>query len=430
MNTRIAKFYCIASLLPLLLLCGTASAQTPVAKVALKTASGHYLCAEGSGSREVVANRNAIGPWESFIKSDLGGNKMALRAANGQYVCAEGGGGSTVVANRNAVGPWETFTLVPLAEGSSSGNAPAAVAGQWTKLNGIDGAISALLIANNGTPIAAANGSVPGTTGGVFAFDGQTFNRVANLTGLTNLAVRSIAVIQSLTFAGTSAGPGGGIFQCCNNQQWTPASNGLVRPNVSPSSNPPSVLAFAATSGFVLAGTNLGGVFRSQDGSNWGNNTLLNRTIFSFFVSGSGSFMLAGTDQGFFRSTDNGANWGTGSLSGHSVLAFAANGNTLFAGTSGGLFRSTDSGMSWALFDNLPSPRQPVMALLLVSNNTGNQIFAGTGTGVFRSTDNGQTWQACTGLPNPVATSLAASGNLLFVGTSGGVFKGTGFINT
>jgi hypothetical protein len=35
-------------------------------------------------------------------------NKISLRASNGQYVCAEGGGGQVVVANRGAIGPWET----------------------------------------------------------------------------------------------------------------------------------------------------------------------------------------------------------------------------------------------------------------------------------------------------------------------------------
>jgi hypothetical protein len=34
-----------------------------------------------------------------------------LRADNGQYVCAEGGGGREVVANRDRAQEWETFTV-------------------------------------------------------------------------------------------------------------------------------------------------------------------------------------------------------------------------------------------------------------------------------------------------------------------------------
>ena len=81
--------------------------------VALRAANGQYLCAEGGGGNGVVANRNAIGGWETFKLIDRGNSNVALQAANGQYLCAEGGGGNGVVANRNAIGGWETFKLIP-----------------------------------------------------------------------------------------------------------------------------------------------------------------------------------------------------------------------------------------------------------------------------------------------------------------------------
>jgi carbamate kinase len=77
--------------------------------VALQAYNGQYVCAEGGGGREVVANRNAVNAWETFKLLNLGNNNVALQAYNGQYVCAEGGGGREVVANRNAVNAWETF---------------------------------------------------------------------------------------------------------------------------------------------------------------------------------------------------------------------------------------------------------------------------------------------------------------------------------
>ena len=79
---------------------------------ALQAANGQFVCAEGGGGREVVANRDAIGAWETFKLIDRGDGNVALQAANGQYVCAEGSGGGAVVANRNAIGPWETFKLI------------------------------------------------------------------------------------------------------------------------------------------------------------------------------------------------------------------------------------------------------------------------------------------------------------------------------
>lgn len=89
-------------------------------RVSLRTDNGHYLCAETGGGREMIANRTAVGPWETFTVERLdqtgallmSGDRVALRTANGQYLCAENGGGGEVVANRTTMGPWETFTIV------------------------------------------------------------------------------------------------------------------------------------------------------------------------------------------------------------------------------------------------------------------------------------------------------------------------------
>ena len=87
-------------------------------KLALQAYNGQFVCAEGSGGDGVVANRNAIGAWETFNLIDRGNGNVALQAANGQYVCAEGGGGHQVVANRNAIGAWETFKLIDRGNGN------------------------------------------------------------------------------------------------------------------------------------------------------------------------------------------------------------------------------------------------------------------------------------------------------------------------
>ncbi|NEO53809.1 MAG: Vps62-related protein [Okeania sp. SIO3B5] len=85
--------------------------------ITLQADNGQYVCAEDGGGRELLANRDRIGPWETFGMIKLGDNKIALRADNGQYVCAEGGGGGEVVANRDRIGSWETFNLITLEDG-------------------------------------------------------------------------------------------------------------------------------------------------------------------------------------------------------------------------------------------------------------------------------------------------------------------------
>lgn len=88
-------------------------------KIALKAPNGKYVRAEGGGGKELVANRGAIGDWETFelVRVDeKDENKVALKAHNGTYVGVD----HTVmmfwrfyplVANRDTIGQKETFTL-------------------------------------------------------------------------------------------------------------------------------------------------------------------------------------------------------------------------------------------------------------------------------------------------------------------------------
>lgn len=129
-------------------------------EVALRTADGLYLAAENGGGSILRANRDIVGPWETFTRVDhpdgttsfrshsgawvfAFGNKLAgahhgssasanarfrlrrldgdetvaLRAPNGRYVAAEGGGGGTLRANRYWVKDWERFRIVELSGG-------------------------------------------------------------------------------------------------------------------------------------------------------------------------------------------------------------------------------------------------------------------------------------------------------------------------
>ncbi|GIF51208.1 type 1 glutamine amidotransferase [Asanoa ferruginea] len=81
--------------------------------VALKSrANGMYVCAENAGANPLVANRAAVGAWETFARINNSDGSVSFRAqANGRYVVAENGGAAALIANRTAIGAWEKFSL-------------------------------------------------------------------------------------------------------------------------------------------------------------------------------------------------------------------------------------------------------------------------------------------------------------------------------
>ncbi|HEY2672923.1 MAG TPA: hypothetical protein VGJ07_21515, partial [Rugosimonospora sp.] len=84
-------------------------------------ANGDYVTADNAGAAPLIANRTAIGPWETFDVLDAGNGNIALRAhANNNIVTADNAGASPLIANRTAIGGWETFQLIHNPDGSTS----------------------------------------------------------------------------------------------------------------------------------------------------------------------------------------------------------------------------------------------------------------------------------------------------------------------
>jgi hypothetical protein len=87
---------------------------------ALQASNGQYLCAEGGGGGGLNANRNALGPWETFIVEDIWAgtqniaynDPVGIRAeSTNLYWCAPQGD-LYIVVNRAVRGAWETFRQV------------------------------------------------------------------------------------------------------------------------------------------------------------------------------------------------------------------------------------------------------------------------------------------------------------------------------
>ncbi|WP_329129896.1 glycoside hydrolase family 3 C-terminal domain-containing protein [Streptomyces sp. NBC_01476] len=76
-------------------------------------ANNQYVTAENAGAAALIANRAAIGPWETFDEIDLGGGTVALRShANSKYVTTPGNGSGSLIASGTGVGTAETFDLI------------------------------------------------------------------------------------------------------------------------------------------------------------------------------------------------------------------------------------------------------------------------------------------------------------------------------
>src|SRR5688572_15514112 len=90
-----------------------------ILQIALTTQNGSYLVAEGGGGREVLANRYAVGPWETFRlfnrtrpgQAPHHEDQVVLQAWNGRFVTAAGGGGGAVHAELAWIEAATTFTI-------------------------------------------------------------------------------------------------------------------------------------------------------------------------------------------------------------------------------------------------------------------------------------------------------------------------------
>jgi hypothetical protein len=82
--------------------------------VALRAhANNDIVTAENAGTQPLIANRTAIGLWETFQLVHNGDGSFSLRAlVNNRYVTAENAGSDSLIANRTAIGPWEEFDIV------------------------------------------------------------------------------------------------------------------------------------------------------------------------------------------------------------------------------------------------------------------------------------------------------------------------------
>ncbi|MFQ5571468.1 MAG: hypothetical protein ACE5G0_17455, partial [Rhodothermales bacterium] len=183
--------------------------------------------------------------------------------------------------------------------------------------------------------------------------------------------------------------------------------------------------------GTLIAGTWVGGLYRSTDGGQtW---TPLEESFQRFFLfnsvwdldKNSQGHLFAATARGVLRSTDNGDTWTlfVAGLTDRFIRALAINSNDIiFAGSAReGIFRSDDNGENWTAINN----GLTVLDVQSVAINSLGDVYAGTTDGIFKSSENGDNWaEVSSGLENKNIKALFVTPeDSLLVGTFNGAYR-------
>ncbi|MSM38917.1 MAG: hypothetical protein GJT30_04750 [Geobacter sp.] len=195
-----------------------------------------------------------------------------------------------------------------------------------------------------------------GSGAGVFrsADDGDTWSDITGDLGVTDVHALAIDPTAPHTLY---AGTGNSVFSWDGNTT-TPA---WIAYNSASLGNK-DVLSLAFNGSSLFAGTNGGGVYRSDSGGSWSQQINgLSGTIVNALAVGAGT-VYAGTNAGVHKTTSNGATWDAinSGITTLNILSLTVNAttsdapsaatlSTLAAGTSGGgVFISNNDGVSWS----------------------------------------------------------------------------------
>lgn len=213
----------------------------------------------------------------------------------------------------------------------------------------------------------------------------------------------------NITYAMTEFG--GFLYAATELGVWRTSNNGAYW--IVTSLNNTTMYSLASSTSRIFVGSHNSGLYYSSGGQGWFISSLSATSIRSLVINGEFIAAGCGNSAGVFISTNNGANWSQTALNNKSVYSMAMTGNNIFAGTGSGVYRSTDLGTTWVhtLLNN---------ELVYSLAASGSSVFAGTELhGVFISENNGTTWvQKNEGLLDLTIHSLRIVNNYLFAGAS------------
>ena len=194
--------------------------------------------------------------------------------------------------------------------------------------------------------------------------------------GLVNFNIYSLALKDTIVFAGTADKGALPVYKSVN--------NGVTWINSGWGCPDGAVTSLYVNGDYIYAGYLDFGIYVNNiNGGSWSAfNTGLPNTDYPYVgaITSTGNIVFGGTEVGVYRSTD-GEPWkaANNGLPITIVRDFAKTGNILFAGTNQGVFMTADTGNSWMPFsDGLPA-NMIVLSLTI----SGNWLFAGSGSGSY-----------------------------------------------
>ncbi|MBK9421681.1 MAG: hypothetical protein IPN44_11640 [Flavobacteriales bacterium] len=86
--------------------------------VRLRAANGAWVAVDAAPDRMAKAERDSLGPWESFLRLHTGDGRVALICANDSFLCAELLEQQQLAATAMDLGDYGLFTPLPQADGT------------------------------------------------------------------------------------------------------------------------------------------------------------------------------------------------------------------------------------------------------------------------------------------------------------------------
>ncbi len=224
-----------------------------------------------------------------------------------------------------------------------------------------------------------------------------------HLSGLTTPLISSLHVaVGGMLLAG---GMNGELFRSLDGGNTFERATQLHAADLAPVTCITSSYRFDRD-GTALAGTEGGGVWRTEDGGKrWlpANFGLVDQSVQALVCAPDWSkqeVVLAGTAEGLFRSTNGGRAWrevdwpfSDMAISALAVVPEQQGDAVFYAGTEEGhVHCSLDGGRAWTRVGS-PSESSPVNALYVLPGTEGKGLLAGTTEGIFLSEDGGAHWR-------------------------------------